>query len=319
MELSPASNAYEGFLSILVRLDPKIVSGGHVGVKVNDGVGPFFCTFKGLRQGDPLSPILFNIVADMLAILFARAKEENQFQGIVPHLVRGGLSILQYADDTVVFLDHNLKHAQNIKLLLTTFEQMSRLQINFHKSELFCYELAKEYELQFAHLFSCGIGTLPFKYLGIPMIHRRLRNSNYQGVIDRFEKRLSTWKAKFLSSGGRLVLLNSVLSSLPIFMMPFFELQVGVLKKLDTIWSRFFGRGSSKMKYRLARWYVICQHKVLGGLGVSNLAIKNICLLSKWLYKLLNKDGMLKQLLKNKYLGDKSLTQISRRPGDSHF
>jgi hypothetical protein len=281
---------------------------------------PKFCTFKGLRQGDPLSPILFNIVADMLAILFARAKEENQFQGIVLHLIPGVLSILQYADDTMVFLDHNLEHARNIKLLLTVFEQMSGLKINFHKSELFCYGLAKEYELQYSHLFSCGIGTLPFKYLGIPMIHRRLRNSDWQGVIDRFEKRLSTWKAKFLSSGGRLVLLNSVLSSLPIFMMSFFELPVGVLKKLDTIRSRFFWQGgSSKMKYRLARWHVVCQPKVLGGLGVSNLAVKNICLLSKWLYKLLNEDGMWQQLLKNKYLGDKSLTQISRRPGDSHF
>jgi hypothetical protein len=58
---------------------------------------------------------------------------------------------------------------------------------------------------------------------------------------------------------------------------------------------------------------------VLGGLGVSNLAVKNICLLSKWLYKLLNEDEMWQQLLKNKYLGDKSRTQISRRPGDSHF
>jgi hypothetical protein len=55
------------------------------------------------------------------------------------------------------------------------------------------------------------------------------------------------------------------------------------------------------------------------GLCVSNLAIKNICLLTKWLYKLLNEDGMWQQLLKNKYLGDKALTQISRRSGDSHF
>ena len=52
------------------------------------------------------------------------------------------------------------------------------------------------------------------------------------------------------------------------------------------------------MKYRLARWHVVCQPKVLGGLGVSNLAVKNICLLSKWLYKLLNEDGMWQQLLK---------------------
>jgi hypothetical protein len=57
-----------------------IVSRGHVRVKANDGVGLFFSTFKGLRRGDPLSSILFNIVADMLAILFARAKEENLFK-----------------------------------------------------------------------------------------------------------------------------------------------------------------------------------------------------------------------------------------------
>jgi hypothetical protein len=84
-----------------------------------------------------LSPILFNIVADMLPILFLRAKENNQFTGVVPHLVDGGLSILQYADDTVVFMDHNLDQARNVKLLLTAFEQMSGLKINFHKSELF--------------------------------------------------------------------------------------------------------------------------------------------------------------------------------------
>jgi hypothetical protein len=116
-------------------------------------------------------------------------------------------------------------------------------------------------------------------------------------------------EGQFLSSGGRLILLNSVLSSLPIFMMSFFELPVGVLKKLDTIRSRFFWQGgNSKMKYRLARWHSVCQPKALGGLGVSNLAVKNIFLLSKWLYKLLNEDGMWQQLLKNKYLGDKSLT-----------
>jgi hypothetical protein len=73
----------------------------------------------------------------MLAVLFARAKEENQFAGIVPHLIEGGLFILQYADDTVVFLDHSIDQARNVKLLLTAFEQMSGLKINFHKSELF--------------------------------------------------------------------------------------------------------------------------------------------------------------------------------------
>ena len=64
---------------------------------------------KGLRQGDPLSPILFNIVVDMLAILINRAKDEGQVSGVVPHLVDGGLSILQYADDTILFMDHHIE------------------------------------------------------------------------------------------------------------------------------------------------------------------------------------------------------------------
>ena len=71
------------------------ISGGSVAIKVNDDVGKYFQTKKGLRQGDPLSPILFNIVADMLAILIERAKSVGQIEGVIPHLVDGGLSILQ--------------------------------------------------------------------------------------------------------------------------------------------------------------------------------------------------------------------------------
>ena len=60
----------------------------------------------------------------MMAIIIARAKEDWQIKGVVPHLVDGGLSILQYADDTVLFLDHDIEQAKNMKLLLCTFEQL---------------------------------------------------------------------------------------------------------------------------------------------------------------------------------------------------
>src|SRR4051812_16099717 len=91
------------------------VSGGSVAVNVNDEIVRFFQTKKGLRQGDPLSPILFNIVADMLAIMIDRARLDGQIEGVVPHLVDGGLSILQYADDTILFMEHDLDKAVNLK------------------------------------------------------------------------------------------------------------------------------------------------------------------------------------------------------------
>lgn len=80
-------------------------------IKVNDNIGHYFQTKKGLRQGDPLSPLLFNLVANMLSILIERAKNNGDFKGVIPHLVDGGLSILQYADDTMLFMEHDLNDA----------------------------------------------------------------------------------------------------------------------------------------------------------------------------------------------------------------
>jgi hypothetical protein len=145
-----------------------VTTGGHVGIKVNGHVG---------IKVDPLSPILFNIVVDMLAILVNRANEEGQFEGLIPHLVDGGLSILQYADDTVLFLQHDLAKAAYLKLLLITFEQVSGLKINYHKSELFGFGLTEE-ETLYLSLFRCQKGDFPFRYLGIPMHYRKLSNSD---------------------------------------------------------------------------------------------------------------------------------------------
>jgi hypothetical protein len=165
---------------------------GHVGVKINDQVGQNFQTKKGVRQGDPLSPILFNIVVDMLAILIKWAREEDLITGVIPHLVDDGLSILQYADDTILFMEHDIDKAKNMKLLLSAFEQLSGLKINFYKSEIFCFGQAKDYELQDEQLFGCKKGSYPFKYLGIHMHHRWLNIKDWTMIKERIEKKLSS-------------------------------------------------------------------------------------------------------------------------------
>jgi hypothetical protein len=239
-----------------------IVKGGNVGVKINDDIGHFFQTKKGLRQGDPLSPLLFNIVADMLATLISRAKENGQIRGLVPHLVEDGLSILQYADDTILFLEDDLNQAKNLKIVLNTFEKLSGLKINFHKSELYCFGNAKSRTVSYGEIFGCKEGTLPFRYLGIPMNTHKIRNQDWQLVETRFQKKLASWKSKLLSAGGRLVLINAVLSSLPMFMMSFFRIPKGVLKKLDYYRSRFYWQSDEhKKKYRLIKWGVLQQPK----------------------------------------------------------
>lgn len=122
-------------------------------------------------------------------------------------------------------------------------------------------------------------------------------------------KKLSCWKGKLLSYGGRLILINSVLTSMPMFLLSFFEVPVGVRKRLDFYRSRFFWHSDEvKRKYKLIRWDIICRPKDQGGLGIENLEVKNKCLLSKWLFKLsVEREGMWVQILHNKYLQSKTL------------
>ena len=86
--------------------------------------------------------------------------------------------VLQYADDTVIFMDNDLERAKNMKLLLCAFEQLLGLKINFHKSELFCYEAAKANQFDYEQIFGCDLGSFLFRYLGIPMHHRKLMNKD---------------------------------------------------------------------------------------------------------------------------------------------
>ena len=105
----------------------------------------------------------------MLAILIKRAKSDGQIRGIVPNLVDGGLSILQYSDDTIFFMDHDIDMAHNMKLLLCAFEHLSGIRINFNKSELYCFGKAQYHLDSYMEIFGCKVGEFPFNYLGIPI------------------------------------------------------------------------------------------------------------------------------------------------------
>jgi hypothetical protein len=175
-------------------------------------------------------------------------------------------------------------------------------------------------EGHYTNLFECGLGQYPFRYLGIPMHHKKISNADWKVIKEKFDKKLSCWKCKLLSYGGRLVLVNSILSSLAVFMLSFFEVPKEVLHKLDFYRSRFFWQGDNhKKKYRLAKWGIICKPKDQGGLGVLTLELQNQCLLSKWIFSLVNSEGEWQQLIKNKYLRSKTIIQVTRKPGDSQF
>lgn len=76
-------------------------------VKLNDKIGSYIKSYKGVRQGDPLSPILFNFVADSLTKMVHTAQKNHLLSGLIDHIIPKGVAILQYADDTIIFLKHD--------------------------------------------------------------------------------------------------------------------------------------------------------------------------------------------------------------------
>lgn len=198
-------------------------------------------------------------------------------------------------------MEDNLEKDKNLKLVLCAFEKLSGLKINFHKSELFCVGEAKEKVNDYITLFGCKEGAIPFKYLGIPMSPRKMSNKDWGLIGERFWQKLSSWKGKVLSAGGRLVSINSMLSSLPMFFMSSSRIPKGILKKLDYYRSRFFWQcDEHKKKYRLAKWCILYKPKSVVGLAIINLETQNKCMLSKWLFKFLNEEAVKQDICKTR-------------------
>jgi hypothetical protein len=220
----------------------KTVKGGKVAIRTNDVVGPYFKTHKGVRQGDPFSPLLFNVAADGLACLIQKAKDEGIIKGLIPHIIPGGCCCLQYADDTIFLFQDDLENARNLKFILCIFEQISGLKINFHKSEIICLGIACNREHLYADIFTCPPSGLPMKYLGVPIDNKKLCKSLWDPIVGKIENKLGSWQGRFLSLGGRLVLINSSLTNVPLYMLSLYKCPKVVLKKWISSGKDYYGR-----------------------------------------------------------------------------
>ncbi|GKV31769.1 hypothetical protein SLEP1_g40435 [Rubroshorea leprosula] len=174
---------------------------------------------RGLRQGDPLSPYLFLLVAEGFNGIISSAINQGLFEGV--NIGNRGMRVshLQFADDSILFgkvVEGNIWAAKSI---MRIFELVSGLKINFGKSQLMGINVSDAWMSKMAHILNCKQGVFPCKYLGVPIGGSGKNIAMWKPLIETFEKKLSSWKGWFLSFGGRITLLNVVLSNLPVFTM----------------------------------------------------------------------------------------------------
>lgn len=242
---------------------------------------------KGLKQGDPLSPFLFLLVMETLHISFQRVVEAGMYQGIKV----GGevnLSHMFYADDVVFVGEWSERNISSLMHVLDCFHKVSGLKINMKKSKIMGIEVAAEKVSRAAVKLGCQVLKTPFLYLGSYVGGAMHNLQAWDAIVDRVKTRLSKWKMKMLSIGGRLTLIKSVLGSMPIFHMSMFKVPTGILRILESIRSKFFnGHANSCKKVSWVQWKKVLAPKANGGLGIASLYALNRGLLFKWVWRFL--------------------------------
>lgn len=183
-------------------------------VLLNGRAGRRIAHARSLRQGDPISPMLFVIVMEVLNSLIREADRR-----VVLTLLPGNAIVHRaslYADDLVVLLSPQQEDFICLKEILDLFAGASGLITNVDKCQATPIRCTVEVIASLQLVFPCVIANFPCKYLGIPLSLRRLKHSDEQALVDSVAARIPTWKSRLLTHAGRVLLTKVTLSTIPI-------------------------------------------------------------------------------------------------------
>ena len=251
-------------------------------VLFNGSLADFFESSRGLRQGDPLSPMFF-VMMEVLSKMMKKAEGAGLLRGFRANGRRGRgvcVSHLLFVDDTILFCDADEEQILHVRMLLLCFQVVTGLKINALKSEIVPMREVPNIHI-LAEILGCRIGSLPMTHLGMPLGASHKSPIVWNPILEKIERKLAGWKL-YLSKGGRLTLLKSTLSSLPTYYLSLFTILTHVANKIERL-QRDFLWGNSKT--RLVGWDKVCAPLKNGGLGVRKLTTFSEALLGKWLWQ----------------------------------
>ncbi|XP_038998866.1 uncharacterized protein LOC120124224 [Hibiscus syriacus] len=218
-------------------------------LSLNGSLVGFFKGGRGIRQGNPLSPYLFVLAMNVLSSLLDAAAKHGIFK-FHPKCRRISLTHLCFTDDLLVFCHGSLGAVLGVQCTLDKFYELSGLKLNAQKTELYACGVNMFDLEQIRMAIGFRVGQLPVRYLGVPLVTRKLIGKDCEALLTKIKDKLRIWSNKNLSYGGRLQLIKSK------------------------------GSDSSAKGARVG-WSHICSLKSEGGLGLRSLVMWNkaCCLL----------------------------------------
>ncbi|GKB41505.1 RNA-directed DNA polymerase, eukaryota, reverse transcriptase zinc-binding domain protein [Tanacetum coccineum] len=235
---------------------------------------------RGLRKEGPHVPYLFTMVMEYFTLVMEKnVRNSPEFNY---HFGCKQLKITHicFADDLLVFFHGDTNSVSLIKNSVDEFGSCSGLLPNFNKSIVFFGSISEEDQQELLNILPFGKGKLPMKYLGVPLISKRLGVNDCKILIDKVKTKINHRRNKFLTYAGKLQLIASVLESIQSYWCCVFLLPKTVVNDINRIMKNFLWSQSdeSKGKAKVA-WKAICKPKREGGLGLKDLMIWNQALL----------------------------------------
>ncbi|XP_016185975.1 uncharacterized protein LOC107627664 [Arachis ipaensis] len=281
-------------------------------VLINGSPSKPFKMERGMRQGDPISLFLFVLIVDVLHKMVGEAVRNGRISPLVVGRDSIELSHLQFADDTILFCPPKEETMKNCKRLLRCFELISGLSINFDKSILIPFNCEDQLVQHMCSLLGCKEGTLPVKYLRIPLRANPRLIKTWKPIIDKVEEKLSLWKAKVLNKAGKLVLIKSI-NNLSVYYLSLYKIPKAVAEKLISLQRRFLWSKEDRRNGMALEECPLCK-KVL--CSCNNLNSNE--LLSTQM--LPTRGGLWKDIcqvqIKEQHIRDKMITGLSMEIGD---
>ncbi|KAM6558351.1 hypothetical protein CsatA_027590 [Cannabis sativa] len=276
---------------------------------------------RGLRQGDPISPFLFLLCQEVLSKIICKAEERGAIHGIKIAHSAPPVSHLMFADDTILFARANEKEAKKLMECISLYENWSGQSCSKPKSSvLFSRNLSSQRKEQILGNLNIDQVRGDERHLGNPFVFKRRKKEDYFRLKESLMKKLEGWKMKLLSYAGRLTLIKSVTSAIPIYAMSTSRIPLSSCRELDALMRKFWWLGKvDKNRYlALKAWDQICQPKISGGLGIRRCEDMNKALVAKLAWNLAShEDRPWVNCLLKKYCNHESFWSVKKKSNDS--
>ncbi|XP_019226868.1 PREDICTED: uncharacterized protein LOC109208247 [Nicotiana attenuata] len=193
------------------------------------------------------------------------------------------------------------------------FSAASGLQASAEKSSIYIAGVAQHIKEQLIELTGYTEGSIPFKYLGVPLFARKLNIYQCLPLMEKITERVRCWSARMLSYFGRIQLSKSVLFGIQTYWSQIFLLPTKIMKMIETICRTFLWTGSTDCSRKaLITRDKICQPRATGGLNVINMKIWNKAALLKHLWALaMKKDTLWIKWAHSYYIKNRDIAEMN--------